>query len=114
MASLGYCKISDLKISANSKRAIGEVRDLIDHGILLSGAIAATPLYNIFMTPSVTGGAAETMVTIREYDWELFGNALSATSKVTKNRILNVAEPMTWQTSGKEQSFWRCVSEAAL
>lgn len=45
MASLGYCKISDLKISANSKRAIGEVRDLIDHGILLSGAIAATPLY---------------------------------------------------------------------
>ncbi|PSW06162.1 hypothetical protein [Photobacterium lipolyticum] len=112
MASLGYCKIDDLKLSANSSNAISEISDLIGSGNMLSIVTSTIPLFQIFLSPG-KGTAFEATVSIREYDWELFGNALSATGKITRSRIFNVAYSQEFYTYGKEQEFWRCVSEAS-
>ena len=37
-----------------------------------------------------------------------------ASGAITKRRIYDIAEPMTWTTYGEEGEFWRCVSRAAL
>lgn len=55
---------------------------------MLGFAIASTPLYQIFFSPSVTGKAVETMITIREYDWEIFGEAMMSVSKISRDRVL--------------------------
>ncbi|WP_075519005.1 hypothetical protein [Moritella viscosa] len=114
MAKLGFCRISNLKLSLKSKRAVSDVKSIIDGGNLLSSALSVTPIAQIFMSPSVTGSLAETGITIAEYDWNAFASAMRATSQVTRERIRNIAEPQTWYTTGSEQKFWRCVSEAAL
>ncbi|HHX8343991.1 TPA: hypothetical protein ACVOYS_002674 [Vibrio alginolyticus] len=114
MASFGYCDVKDMALSRKSKGAIGDIKSIMESGNLLSGVLAATPFYAVFGTPSVTSSPFEKLVTIREYDWETFGDAMLATSAVTRSRIYQVAEPMTWQTSGEEQKFWKCVSNASL
>ncbi|GMQ45349.1 hypothetical protein [Vibrio sp. 10N] len=114
MLRVGYCEVNDLQLSPSSRTAVSQVHDIINRGGMLGFAIASTPLYQIFFSPSVTGKPAETMITIREYDWEIFGEAMSSVSKISKDRVLQIAEPLTWTTSGSEQKFWRCISEAAL
>ncbi len=114
MASLGYCDVKDVALNRKSKRAIGDIRDIMESGNLLSGVLASTPFYVIFGTPGVTSSPFEKLVTIREYDWELFGDAMLASSNITRRQIYKIAEPMTWQTSGEEQKFWKCVSNASI
>ncbi len=114
MAKIGFCRISNLKLSLKSKRAVSDVRSIMDSGNLLSSALSLTPIAQIFMSPSVTGSLAETGVTIAEYDWDAFASAMGATSKITRKKIRDIAEPQSWYTTGSEGKFWRCVSEAAL
>jgi len=114
MASLGYCDVKDMVLSRDSKRAISDIKDIMESGNLLSGALASTPFHAIFGTPSVTTSPFEKLVTIREYDWDTFGDALLASSAVTRRKIFHVADPMTWETTGEEQKFWKCVSNASL
>lgn len=114
MANIGFCSIGPTKLSSKSRRGIEEIRSIIEQGNLFATALASIPIYQIFMTPSVTKSAFETGVTIREYDWELFADALGTAPKLVRSQIYRVAEPLTWYTSGKEQEFWRCVSDSAL
>lgn len=112
MANLGFCKIDDLQLSKNSSNAVSEIKDLIGSGNLLSVSTASIPLFQIFFSPG-KGTAFETTIAVREYDWELFGNALGASGKITRSRIFNIAYNQEIFTYGKEQKFWRCVSEAS-
>lgn len=114
MASLGYCDIRDLVLSAKSRKAIGDTRELIGQGNLLSGSLAMTPFYSIFGTPSVTTSAFEKLATIREHDWVTFGQAMSSSGKITRKKIYEIADQMTWVTVGEEQKFWKCVANASL
>ncbi|CAV27315.1 hypothetical protein VS_II1291 [Vibrio atlanticus] len=114
MASLGYCDVKDMVVSRKSKRTIDDIKDIMTNGNLLSGVLASTPFYAIFGTPSVTASPFEKLVTIREYDWETFGNAMLASKAITRRQIYRLAEPMTWETNGEEQKFWKCVSNASL
>ncbi|WP_204244110.1 hypothetical protein [Vibrio campbellii] len=81
---------------------------------LLSGALAMTPFYSIFGTPSVTTSAFEKLATIREHDWVTFGEAMSSSGKITRKKIYEIADQMTWVTVGEEQKFWKCVANASL
>ena len=114
MARLGYCDISNLKITPKSKRAIEDIKDIMESGNLLSGALAATPFYTIFGTPSMTKSAFDTLASIREHDWEQFGKTMNAVPSIVRNRIHLIAEPMSWYTQGDERKFWECVSNASL
>ncbi len=114
MASLGYCDIRDLVLSDKSRKAIGNTRELMSQGDLLSGALAMTPFYSIFGTPSVTTSAFEKLATIREHDWVTFGEAMSSSGKITRKKIYEIADQMTWVTVGEEQKFWKCVANASL
>lgn len=115
MAKLGYCTITDLKLSLKSKRSVEDVRDVMKHGDMLSSAVSLVPVYQIFFgTPSVRNAAFESGISIREYDWEQWGDAMFATNKITKHKIANISGNMMIMTSGKEQKFWRCVYESAL
>ncbi len=114
MASLGYCDISNFKLSSKSKHAVSEIKSVMESGNLLAGALAATPFYYIFGTPSISSSPVEKMITIREYDWEQFGQSLSAVPRIVKSRIYTAAEPMTWSTNGQERKFWECVTNASL
>ncbi|MGF1774322.1 hypothetical protein L4C42_18685 [Vibrio wakamikoensis] len=107
-------KLMTCNLVHQAKRQYHKFTILLIGGGMLGFAIASTPLYQIFFSPSVTGKPVETMITIREYDWEIFGEAMSSVSKISKDRVLQIAEPLTWTTSGSEQKFWRCISEAAL
>ncbi|WP_261884393.1 hypothetical protein [Vibrio pomeroyi] len=115
MAKLGYCTISNLTLSTKSKGSIQEIRDIMSHGDLLSSAVSMVPVYQIFFgTPSIRNAAFEGAISIREYDWELWGDAMMATNKITKHKVSQAAGGMMIMTSGKEQQFWRCVYESAL
>jgi len=54
------------------------------------------------------------LIDIAAYDWVEFGKLAQASGDITKKRIRDIAEPMTWMTHGEEGEFWRCVSRAAL
>lgn len=110
MAKLGYCKIDNLKLSIKSRSSVHSVKELMQSGGLFSGVVAMLPVIQVFNA----GSPLETAITIREYDWDEFEEAMHATAKITRKRIYIVAEPMTWQTTGQEQKFWRCVSDATF
>ncbi|WP_019276869.1 hypothetical protein [Vibrio coralliilyticus] len=114
MATLGNCYIGTTKLTQKSKRAVAEIRGIMESGSWFSAALASVPVYQIFFSPGVTKSAFETGINIREYDWEQYANSMGAAPKVVRDRIRKTAEPMTWYTSGNENKFWRCVSEAAL
>ena len=105
--------ISNFRLSTNSKRAVSDIKEVMENGNLFSGAVASIPLFQIFASPSITGGVLETSVTIREYDWDTFAKSLTTTSKIVRERIFSIAYEQEIYTYGKERDFWRCVSEAA-
>jgi hypothetical protein len=112
VARFGKCKISNSKLKPSSKRAIKEIKDIIDSGTLLSGALAATPFYQIFATPSVTSSPVEKSITIMEHDWDTFINAMSGAAKLTRKKVFLVAYDQEIFTYGDEKKFWNCISEA--
>ncbi|WP_456297294.1 hypothetical protein M1D72_14050 [Vibrio sp. AK197] len=114
MALLGYCDISNFKLTPKSKHAVAEIQDIMDAGNLMAGVLAATPFYYIFGSPGITNSPFEKMITIREHDWEQLGQSMASVPKIVKGRIYKVAEPMTWSTNGQERKFWECVSNASL
>ncbi|MGR5159524.1 hypothetical protein [Vibrio owensii] len=113
MAKLGVCDINNLKLSEKSRRAVADIKGIMESGNLLNSALASTPFYNIFGTPSVTTSAFEKFVTIREYDWETFGGAMLGASQFTRNKIFNIAYEQEIYTYGEERKFWNCVSEVS-
>ncbi|ANW26795.1 hypothetical protein BA953_21900 [Vibrio coralliilyticus] len=112
MARFGKCQISNLKLKPSSKRAIRDIKEIINTGTLLSGALAATPFYQIFGTPSVTSSPVETLITIREHDWDTFIKVMSGAEKYTRNKVFMVAYDQEIFTYGDEKKFWNCISEA--
>ena len=114
MATLGNCYVGKTKLTLKSKRAINEIRSVMESGNWFSSALAAVPVYQIFFSPGVTKSAFETGINIREHDWEQYASSMGSAPKIVRDRIRKTAEPMTWYTSGNENKFWRCVSEAAL
>lgn len=113
MARLGYCDISNLKLSVKSKRAVSDIKSVMESGNLLNGVLAGTPFYSIFGTPGVTKSAFETFASIREHDWETFGKAMSGASRYTRSHIFKIAYEQEIYTYGEERKFWNCVSEAS-
>ncbi|KKC98799.1 hypothetical protein [Photobacterium halotolerans] len=113
MAKLGMCDINNFKLGPKSKRAISDIREVIDQGNLLAGVLAATPFYYIFGTPSVTTSPFEKLITVRDHDWSTFAKAMSGAGKTTRNRVFMIAYEQEIFTTGDEQRFWNCVSEAA-
>ena len=113
MAEIGYCKIDNLKLKQKSINAVKQVKEIMSSGNILATALAATPFYNIFGTPSVVKTQYSMMISIREHDWETFASTLSAVPDITKNRINFVATQMAIETSGKESKFWGCVINAS-
>ncbi|MEZ8102593.1 hypothetical protein [Vibrio bivalvicida] len=115
MAKLGYCKIDNLKLTTKSKRSIEDIRDAIETGNMLSSALSLVPIYQIFFgTPSIRNAAFESGISIREYDWEQWADAMFSTNRITKGRVAAIAGDTMIMTSGQEQQFWRCVYESAL
>lgn len=111
MAKLGVCDINNLKLSEKSRRAVTNIKEVMESGNLLNSALAATPFYYIFGSPSVTSSPFENLVTIREYDWQTFGDALLGASKHTRSIIFQIAYEQEIYTYGEERKFWNCVSE---
>ncbi|MFA0251469.1 hypothetical protein AB4480_18625 [Vibrio sp. 10N.261.45.A4] len=113
MAQLGMCDINNMKLSKKSKRAVQDIKEALDRGMLLSGLLAATPFYNIFATPGVSSSAFETLVNIREHDWDTFVKAMHSSNSIVRGVIFNIANEREVFTYGEEQKFWSCVSQAA-
>jgi len=111
VATIGICEISNLKLSRTSRRAVSNISSVISSGNLLSGALAATPFYYIFGSPSVTTSPFEKMISIRETDWNTFGKAMMASSQFTRNKVFNIALERELYTNGTERRFWSCVVE---
>ncbi len=113
MASIAMCDISNMKLNPKSKRAVQDIKDTLESGALLQGALAATPFYYIFGTPSISKSPFQTLVNIREHDWDTFISAMGAASQFTRNNVFMIANEREIFTYGEEQKFWKCVSEAA-
>ena len=113
MARIGMCDINNLKLSKNSMRAVGDIKDTLERGTLLEGILAATPFYSIFATPSATKSPFETMITIREHDWDTFISAMSSANKFVRRNVFMIANEQELYSYGEERKFWSCVSEAA-
>jgi hypothetical protein len=113
MGFLSYCDIKDLKLSVKGRYAVSDIKSIMASGNLLNGALAATPFYTIFGTPSVSSSAFEKLATIREYDWEIFGKAMMGASQYTRGRIFNIAYELEIYSYGEKRKFWNCVSEAS-
>ncbi|MDC5708433.1 hypothetical protein [Vibrio europaeus] len=113
MAKLGMCSIYSFKLSPKSKRAVSDIKSILDSGQLLQGVLAATPFYNIFASPSVTKSPFEKLITIREHDWDTFVKAMSGAHLHTRNQVFMIANEREVFTYGDEQKFWSCVSNAS-
>lgn len=113
MARLGMCSIRNFKLNKKSKRAVTDIKSILESGRLLQGVLAATPFYNIFATPSVTKSPFETLITVREHDWDTFVKAMAGARQHTRNQIFMIANEREVFTYGDEQKFWSCVSNAS-
>ncbi|MCG7488941.1 hypothetical protein MHN79_05525 [Vibrio sp. Of14-4] len=111
MANIGVCAIRNMQLSKKSKRSVADVKSIMESGNLLAGALSATPFYYIFGTPSITKSPFETLVSIRENDWDTFGKAMLASSSYTRSAILKIAMEREIFTNGEERKFWGCVVE---
>jgi hypothetical protein len=65
-----------------SKRAINEIRSVMESGNWFSSALAAVPIYQIFFSPGVTKSAFETGINIREHDWEQYASSMGSAPKI--------------------------------
>lgn len=113
MEKVGYCEIKGFKLSRKSRQAVSDIRNIMKQGNLFTSAVSTVPLFQIFASPSITNSAFEMGITIREYDWEMFGRAMNSSTKIVRGAIFKVAYQQEIFTYGKEQEFWRCVSEAS-
>lgn len=111
MASVGVCAIRNMQLSKTSKRSVADIKSIMQSGNLLAGVLASTPFYYIFGTPSVTKSPFETLVNVRETDWDKFGEAMLGSSSYTRGTILKIAMERELYTNGEEQKFWGCVVE---
>ncbi|MDE1327009.1 hypothetical protein L9W97_17925 [Vibrio aestuarianus] len=111
MAELGYCSVNNLKLSNRSLDSVKQIQDIMESSRMFTLSLAAVPILDIFLGRK---NAANQMIDIAAYDWVEFGKLAQASGAITKRRIYDVAEPMTWTTYGEEGEFWRCVSRAAL
>ncbi len=111
MAELGYCSISNLKLSSASLDSVKQIQSVIESSKMFTLSLAAVPILDIFLGRK---NAANQLIDIAAYDWVEFGQLANASGLITKKRIRDIAEPMTWTTYGEEGEFWRCVSRAAL
>ena len=53
MATLGNCYVGKTKLTLKSKRAINEIRSVMESGNWFSSALAAVPVYQIFFSPGL-------------------------------------------------------------
>lgn len=111
MAELGYCSINNLKLSSRSRDSVKQIQSIMESSRLFTLSLSAVPILDIFLGRK---NAANQLIDIAAYDWVEFGKLAQASGAITKKRIRDIAEPMTWMTQGEEGEFWRCVSRAAL
>jgi hypothetical protein len=113
MEKIGYCEIKGFKLSRKSKKAVSDIRSIMKQGNLFTSTVSTVPLFQIFASPSVTSSPFEMGITITEYDWEMFGRAMTSATRIVRGEIFKIAYKQEIFTNGNEQKFWRCVSEAS-
>ncbi len=111
MSNIGYCSFKDVKLSSSSFKAVSEIREVMKEGNMLAYSVGAVPLFDLFL---VRKPAHSRHINIAAYDWVEFAKVLTSVNAAVKYRIHQIAEPLTWQTNGKEGECWRCVVRASL
>lgn len=111
MTDIGYCSINKLRFSGRSLDAVQEIKEIMEGGNMMTYAVGAVPLFDLFLGKE---NAANRLINIAAYDWVEFSRVLTSVNAIVKERIHNIAEPLTWQIHGEEGEFWRCVSRASL
>ena len=111
MATVGFCKIDNMTLNQKSKYTVEQIHGLMERANVLSTLVGAAALYDIFSGKASVYTASKT---IYEYDWDLFVDAMMSVPKITRRMIRDAARQQMFYTSGKEQKFWECVSDAAM
>ncbi|MDA9558222.1 hypothetical protein N9R79_12145 [Vibrio sp.] len=108
---LGHCTVSNIKLSSKSQQAIKDIRSIMEKHQIFTLALGVVPVFDIFLDKAFP---MERVFSIGGYDWVQFAKVVNSAGRITKNRIRNISEPMTWVTSGSEQEFWSCISDSSL
>lgn len=106
-----FCDIKGMTLSPRSMEAVREIEDIISQGNLFTMTLSAVPLLDLFLGRNKP---VERLNDIANYDFVEFSNVAIASGKITRRKIYQIAEPLSWTTSTKEKEFWQCIANATL
>ena len=111
--SSDFCAVEDFDPSTRTKQYIKEMNDVADLSNLLSSALSASVLINIFSGRSTRAASSigSAGYNISSYNWSLFQDAMNSVSAIRRNR-LRLASSGYMYSSGKDKLFWRCIVNA--
>lgn len=112
MSLKDYCSIEGLKLSSRSRSALQIIDYKVDLANYLATFMVTSPILEIFKTNG--GGVTQVAQDIYEYHWDEFGQAMASINPILRRQVYNLAQQEELFTYGKEQKFWKCISEAAL
>ena len=105
------CNIKGLVLSTRSEYALKLIDDKVSLTNYLTVLFVSSPIIEIFKS---RGNVSNVTQDIYEYHWDEFADALGGINPILRRQIFNIAEQEAFFSNGKESSFWKCVSGAAL
>lgn len=101
-------EIKELKFSLRSKQAITEIKRKKELANVLTGALGAATVFNIF----ASHGALKSSYDIYGADWKLFSQAMSSIPEILRKEIWKIAgEAALDHPFGSEHKFWEAVAD---
>lgn len=108
MINIAQCEMDPDRLSVSGIKAVEEIIDTVESANLLAKVIAVIPFFDIFLK----GQPHEKLTNVATYDWEGFATVMTSISNINRMKIYNISTSQWLKSQGKEQEFWRCVSEA--
>lgn len=108
MINIAQCEMDPDRLSVSGVKAVEEILETIDNANLLTKVMGFIPFFDIFLK----GKPHEKLTNVATYDWEGFAKTMRSISDINRTRIHNISTNQWLKSQGKENEFWRCVSEA--
>lgn len=106
-----FCDIRSVTLSSKSMVAVREIEGVISQGNLFTITLAAIPLFDLFFGRNKP---VERLNDIANYDFVEFSNIAQASGRITRRKILHIAEPLSWSAPHNEKEFWKCLTNAVM
>ena len=103
-----FCNVANVTFSDVSVSALRELEEISKFGNAIAVIHAAATFKQIF----VDRRYVKVVESIATTDWEEFATAMINVNAMTRDAARLVTHKAYYATRGKEQAFWRCMTNA--